>query len=50
MFDRIKKAIHSWRVEHKTYEELSNLSDAQLADIGVERADIVRIANRKNEN
>lgn len=45
MYDLIKRSLHNWRVERETWDELSRLSDAQLADIGVVRADIPRIAH-----
>lgn len=43
MFDLIKRAMHNWRERQQTWDELSRLSDAELADIGIMRADIPRI-------
>lgn len=40
MFDRIHRALHDWRVRMETTEELSRLSDDQLRDIGLSRAEI----------
>lgn len=40
MFDRIARALHTWRINMETTEELSRLSDEQLADIGMTREQI----------
>lgn len=48
MFELIKRAMHNWRAEQETWDELSRLSDAQLADIGIVRGDIPRIAKQSN--
>ena len=36
--------IAAWRRYHRSYEELSRLGDRELADIGLNRSDIPRVA------
>ncbi|GAB5374724.1 MAG: hypothetical protein AcusKO_11860 [Acuticoccus sp.] len=40
MFDRLARAFQTWRINMETTEELSRLSDDQLADIGMTREQI----------
>lgn len=40
----IIRAIQSFRDYHRNLRELSQLSDRELADIGIERGDIPRVA------
>ena len=46
MFDRISRSLANWRATQETNGELSRLSDAQLADIGLTRDEIPQIARR----
>ncbi|HEX2215114.1 MAG TPA: DUF1127 domain-containing protein [Xanthobacteraceae bacterium] len=41
---RLAKLFHAWRRHDLTVRELSRLGDRELADIGVGRADIPRVA------
>jgi uncharacterized protein YjiS (DUF1127 family) len=38
--DSVLKTIRKWRSRSRTNYELSNMSDRQLADIGITRGDI----------
>lgn len=40
MIDRIARAFNNWRINMETTEELSRLTDDQLADIGMTREQI----------
>jgi uncharacterized protein YjiS (DUF1127 family) len=40
----IIRYLHSWRRYGAAVKELSNLSDRELADIGITRSDIPRLA------
>ena len=40
----IIRAIQSFRDYHRNYRELSQLTDRELADIGIDRSDIPRVA------
>jgi uncharacterized protein YjiS (DUF1127 family) len=44
MFTSIVRFLHSWKRYGVAMDELSHLSDRELADIGITRADIPRIA------
>jgi uncharacterized protein YjiS (DUF1127 family) len=44
MFDRIVQFLHRHRLESQTRVELSQLSDRDLADLGIARSDIRRLA------
>lgn len=44
LFERAVDALVSWRRAHATAKTLRALSDQQLADIGLERADIDDVA------
>jgi uncharacterized protein YjiS (DUF1127 family) len=44
MFASIVRAFQEWRRYHQSLSELSRLGDRQLADIGVSRSDISRLA------
>lgn len=46
LFERIFDAITSWRSMRATEQALSDLSDAQLADIGLHRGDIQQVAEK----
>jgi len=44
MFKSIARRFHTWRRYGVAVNELSHLSDRELADIGISRSDIARIA------
>jgi uncharacterized protein YjiS (DUF1127 family) len=44
MFASIARLFHAWRRYDAAVRELSHLSDRELADIGISRAEIERIA------
>ncbi len=44
LFERALDAYHTWRSARLTAAELSALSDSQLEDIGVVRADIPEVS------
>ncbi|HEX4044004.1 MAG TPA: DUF1127 domain-containing protein [Xanthobacteraceae bacterium] len=44
MFTSIVRFLHAWKRYGVAMDELAHLSDRELADIGITRADIPRIA------
>lgn len=44
MFEVLKTRISNWKRYNRTISELSALSNRELADLGIMRADIGRIA------
>ena len=44
MFLAIVRFIQSWKDYNSTLRELSLLSDRELADVGISRSDIPRVA------
>jgi uncharacterized protein YjiS (DUF1127 family) len=44
MFNNFRTRYARWKKFSRTYSELQNLSDRDLADIGISRSDIPRIA------
>ncbi len=44
MFKSIARRFHAWRRYDTAVNELSHLSDRELADIGISRSDIPRLA------
>jgi uncharacterized protein YjiS (DUF1127 family) len=44
MFATVMEAYGDWRRFNAALSELSHLSDRELADIGISRADIYRVA------
>ena len=44
MFDTLKTRYARWRRYSRTLAELSSLSDRELADLGIGRGDIARLA------
>ena len=44
VISRITKLICAWRLHELTFNELSRLDDRELADIGINRGDIPRVA------
>lgn len=45
--DRVLKPVRRWMLRRNTISELSALSEAQLRDIGVERADFDDLVERR---
>ncbi len=45
MFASIARLFHAWKRHEAVTRELSHLSDRELADIGITRSDIDRIAS-----
>ena len=46
MFTSIARLYHAWKRHETARRELSHLSDRELADIGITRSDIDRIASQ----
>jgi uncharacterized protein YjiS (DUF1127 family) len=44
MFETLKTRITTWKRYNRTLHELSSLSNRELADLGIMRADIARVA------
>lgn len=44
MIDNVVRKYNSWKSYRRTYDELSNLSNRELDDLGIVRADIARFA------
>ena len=44
MFASLVRMIRAWKRYHQSLAELNNLGDRELADIGVVRSDIPRLA------
>ena len=44
MFISIVRFLQSWKRYNKSLSELSRLGDRELADIGISRSDIARVA------
>ncbi len=44
MFEVLKSRISAWRRYNRTVSELTPLSNRELADLGILRADIQRVA------
>jgi uncharacterized protein YjiS (DUF1127 family) len=47
MFTSITRTVNAWRRAETVRRELSQLSDRELADIGISRSDIDRIADEE---
>jgi uncharacterized protein YjiS (DUF1127 family) len=50
MFTAIARLLHAWKRYDAVRRELSHLSDRELADIGITRSDIDRIATDHAEH
>jgi len=51
MIAAIVRFLHEWNRYNKSLNELSRLGDRELADIGISRSDIVRVAwNSAHQN
>ena len=50
MFASLARLLQSWRRAEEAKRELSHLSDRELADIGITRSDIERIASGYDNN
>jgi uncharacterized protein YjiS (DUF1127 family) len=46
MTNRFIDSYRNWRRYRETYNELTRLTDRELADLGINRADIGRIARQ----
>ncbi|WP_299470542.1 DUF1127 domain-containing protein [uncultured Roseibium sp.] len=46
MIDTVVKKFNTWKRFRQTYDELSNLSNRELDDLGISRADISRYARQ----
>jgi uncharacterized protein YjiS (DUF1127 family) len=44
MFAHVVRAIRAWKRYHQSLSELNRLGDRELADIGISRSDIPRVA------
>lgn len=44
MFEVLKSRITTWKRYNRTVTELQALTNRELADLGIARADIIRIA------
>jgi len=44
MFAALVRFIHEWKRYNQSLNELSRLGDRELADIGISRSDIPRVA------
>lgn len=44
MFESLKSRYSSWKRYSRTLQELDSLSNRDLADLGISRADIPRLA------
>jgi uncharacterized protein YjiS (DUF1127 family) len=47
--DFMYNSVKETRLAHKAYHELSRLSDRELADLGLSRNDIVRVAYKLDQ-
>jgi uncharacterized protein YjiS (DUF1127 family) len=47
--DFMYNSVKETRLAHKAYHELSKLSDRELADLGLSRNDIVRVAYKLDQ-
>jgi len=47
MFPSIVRLYHAWKRHEAVRRELSQLTDRELADIGITRSDIERIASEE---
>jgi uncharacterized protein YjiS (DUF1127 family) len=45
LFNAIVEKVAAWRRYRETVRELSQFSDQELADIGITRCDIARVAS-----
>lgn len=43
LLTRLRRALAGWLQQHAEMQELANLSDAQLADIGISRAEASKV-------
>jgi uncharacterized protein YjiS (DUF1127 family) len=44
MFETLKTRINAWKRYSRTVSELESLSNRELADLGLSRTDIARVA------
>ena len=50
MFTSIVRFLRSWKRYNQSINELNRLGDRELADIGISRSDIVRVAWQSSQN
>jgi len=50
MFTHVVRLIRAWKRYHKSLSELNRLGDRELADIGISRSDIPRVAWNASHN
>ena len=48
MFGNVTERLSRWMDYRRTVRELSNLSDEQLNDMGINRYDLKRVASRSS--
>jgi len=46
MIDTVVRKFNTWKRFRQTYDELSNLSNRELNDLGIARADIAHYARQ----
>jgi uncharacterized protein YjiS (DUF1127 family) len=44
MFEVLKTRINTWKRYNRTVSELQSLTNRELADLGIARSDIMRVA------
>ena len=44
MFNNVARKYQNWKRVRSTYDELSQLSNRELSDLGISRADILSVA------
>ncbi len=44
MFSQVVRLLRAWKRYHQSLSELNRLGDRELADIGISRSDIPRVA------
>jgi uncharacterized protein YjiS (DUF1127 family) len=44
MLDNMIETVKEGRMAHRAYQELSKLNDRELADLGLSRCEIMRVA------
>jgi len=50
MFANIVRLVRAWKRYHQSLNELNRLGDRELADIGLSRSDIPRVAWNASHN
>jgi uncharacterized protein YjiS (DUF1127 family) len=47
-FNRLMRAYRAWRLQQRTLNELSGMTDRELMDVGLARGDIARVFDDAN--